>query len=46
MEKPHAEDLGMETSTEVESSTEGRNDTRETERLLYDAWENVGEPTS
>ena len=46
MEKPHAEDMGVETSAHVKSSREGRKLTREADILLDDAWENVGEPTS
>ena len=36
----------MATSTQAKSSREGRNHTREADRLLHDAWENVGAPTS
>ena len=36
----------METSTQAESSGERRKSTREADRLLDDAWENVGAPTS
>ena len=36
----------METSTYVESSREGRKCTREADRLLMDARDNVGEPSS
>eukprot|EP00253_Pinus_taeda_P006501 PITA_06501 len=46
VEKQPTEDLGLETSTQVESSREGRKCTREADRLLDDARENVGEPTS
>ena len=46
MEHPHAKDPGVETSTQRESSREGRKHTREADRLLDDAWENVGAPIS
>ncbi|MCY6488101.1 hypothetical protein, partial [Actinobacillus pleuropneumoniae] len=46
VEKPHVEDLGVETSTQADSSREGRKCTREADRLLDDARENVGAPTS
>eukprot|EP00253_Pinus_taeda_P029922 PITA_29922 len=46
VEQPHAEDSGVETSTQAESSREGRKHTREADRLLDDARENVGAPTS
>jgi len=46
VEKPHAEDLGVETSTKVESSRDGRKHTREVEMLLHDAWDNVEAPRS
>jgi len=46
VEKPHAKVLGVETSTQEESSKGGRKHTREADRLLDDAWENVGEPSS
>jgi len=45
VEKPHAEDPGMETSTEAKSSREGRNHTREADKLLDDARESVEAPT-
>jgi len=45
-EKPHGEDPGVETSTQVESSREGRKHTREANRLFDDARENMGAPTS
>jgi len=46
VEKPHAEVLGVETSTQEESPREGRKCTSEADRLLDDAWENVGAPSS
>ena len=46
LEKPHAKDLGMETSAQEKSSREGRKRTREADRLLDDARENVGAPSS
>ena len=36
----------METSTQVDSSKEGRKRTRDADKLLDDARENVGAPTS
>jgi len=45
-EQPHAEVSGVETSTQAESSREGRKRTREVDRLLLDARENVGESSS
>ena len=45
-EQPHAEVLGVETSTQVESSRDGRKRTREADKLLEDARENVGAPPS
>jgi len=36
----------VETSTQVESSRDGRKHTRVVNRLLHDAQDNVGEPTS
>jgi len=46
VEQPHAEVPGVETSTQAESSREGRKRTREADRLLSDARENVGETSS
>lgn len=46
VEQPHAEDPRVEISTQVESSREGRKCTREANKLLDDALENVGAPTS
>eukprot|EP00253_Pinus_taeda_P009972 PITA_09972 len=45
-EQPHAEVPEVETSTHAESSREGQKRTREADRLLSDARENVGEPSS
>eukprot|EP00253_Pinus_taeda_P004001 PITA_04001 len=45
-EQLHVEVPGVETSTHAESSREGRKRTREADRLLMDARENVGEPYS
>ena len=42
----HAEVPGVETSTQVESSRDGWKRTREVDRLLEDARENVGAPYS
>jgi len=46
VEQPHAKDPRVETSTQAESSRDGRKRTREADKLLHDARENVGEPTS
>ena len=46
VKQPHTKDPGVETSTHAESSRKGRKCTREANRLLDDARENVGEPTS
>ena len=46
VEKPHAVVQRVETSTQAESSREGRKRTREADRLLDDAWENVAAPSS
>eukprot|EP00253_Pinus_taeda_P025183 PITA_25183 len=40
------EDLGVETSTHAESSRDGRKHSREANRLMLDAQENVGHPSS
>eukprot|EP00253_Pinus_taeda_P012538 PITA_12538 len=45
-EKPHAEVPGVETSTQAESSRDGRKHTREDDRLLEDVRENMGTPSS
>ena len=44
VEQLHAEVLGVEASTQVESSRDGRKRTREADRLLEDVRENVGAP--
>ena len=46
VKQTHAEDLGMKTSTQEESSREGRKHTKEADILIHDARENVGAPTS
>eukprot|EP00253_Pinus_taeda_P028381 PITA_28381 len=46
VEQPHEEDPGVETSTQAESSKEGRKRTKEVDKLLDDARVNVGAPTS
>lgn len=46
VEQSHAEDSGVETSTQAESSREGRKHTKEVDKLLDNARENVGAPTS
>ncbi len=43
---PHAEVLGVETSTQAEYSRDRRKHTRGADRLLEDARENVGAPSS
>ena len=43
---PHAEVPGVETSTQAESSRDGWKHSREDERLLMYARENVGDPSS
>jgi len=45
-EQPHAEVPGVETSTQAESSRDGWKCTREANKLLEDARENVGAPSS
>ena len=45
-EQPHAEDLGVETSTHAETSRDGRKRSREIDRLMLDVQENVGQPSS
>ena len=45
-EQPHTEVPGVETSTQAKSSRDGWKRTREADRLLSDARENVGEPSS
>ena len=47
VEQPQDEDHGVEETTHAEPSTRnGRKHTREAERLMLDATENVGAPTS
>eukprot|EP00253_Pinus_taeda_P031980 PITA_31980 len=46
VEQPHVEVPRLETSTQEESSRDVRKRTREADRLLSDARENVGEPSS
>ena len=46
VEQPHAEVPRVETSTQEESSKDGRKRTREAEKLLEGARENVGAPLS
>ena len=46
VEQPHVEDSRVETSTQAESSREGRKHTRVVDRLLDDARESVGAPSS
>jgi len=46
VEQPHAKVQRVETSTQAKSSREGIKHTREVDRLLDDAWENVGAPSS
>ena len=44
MEKPQVEEKRMGKTTQAKPSREGRKRTREAERLVQDAWENVGAP--
>ena len=46
VEKLHAEVPGVETSIQAESSRDGWKRTREADKLLEDARENVGAPYS
>jgi len=46
MEQPHVEDPRVDTYTQVESSRDGIKHNREAKKLLDDAHENVGAPTS
>ena len=47
VEQPQAEDHGVAETTHAEPSTiNGRNHTREVDRLMLDATEHVGAPTS
>ena len=46
VEKPHVEEKIVETPTHVKTSKDGRKHTREDDRLLHDARENVRAPTS
>ena len=47
VEQPHAEDHGVAKNTHAEPSTiNGRKRTREADRLMLDATEHVGAPTS
>jgi len=46
VEQSHAEEPGVETSTQAESSIEGRKCTKEANKLLDDGLDNVGEPNS
>jgi len=45
-EQPHAEVLGVETSTQADYSKDGRKRIREADKLLEDVRENVGAPSS
>ena len=45
-EQPHEEVPRVETSTQAESSRDGRKRTREVDKLLEDVRENVGAPSS
>ena len=45
-EQSHGEDPGVETPTHVESSRDGQKCSREADRLVMDARENVGQPSS
>jgi len=46
VEQPHIEEQKMESTTQAEKPREGSKQTREVDRLLHDARENVGQPTS
>jgi hypothetical protein len=46
VEQPHAEEQRVEAPTHAETSRDGRKHTREADRLMHDARENVGAPTS
>ena len=46
MDLPHVEDLGVEASTQAKYSREGRKCGTEVDKLLDDARENVGAPSS
>ena len=45
-EQLHAEDPGVETCSHAESSRDGWKCSREADRLMLDAQENVGQPSS
>eukprot|EP00253_Pinus_taeda_P004472 PITA_04472 len=46
VEKLHVDDPGVETSTHAKTSRDGRKRSREVDRLMLDAQENVGQPSS
>ena len=46
MEKPQVEEERVETSTQLETSEEGRKRIREANRLVQDVRENVGTPSN
>eukprot|EP00253_Pinus_taeda_P010452 PITA_10452 len=46
VEQPYAKEQRVETPTHAENSRDGRKHTREAEKLMHDARENVGAPTS
>ena len=46
VEQPHVEDTGVETSKHAETSKDGQKHSREADRFILDAWENVGQPSS
>ena len=46
VDQPHEEDPVVETTTPRESSRDGQSRSREAERLMLDARENVGQPSS
>ena len=45
-DQPHVEDLGVETFTHAETSRDGKKHSREANRLMMGARENVGQPSS
>lgn len=46
LEKPHVEEQRVEAPNHAETSKDRRKNTREADRLMHDAKENVGAPTS
>jgi len=46
VEKPHAEEQRVEAPTHAKTSKDGMKHTREADKLMHDARENLGAPTS